>query len=392
VSRPERLAILRAGDGQVTNVELFFDLVYVFAVTQLSHLLVSHTTVDGTVRVAILLAIVWQAWIYTTWMTTYLDPSQTSVRVVLLAIMLGSLVLAAELPRAFGDRGLVIAGTYVAMQVGRALFTAIVLRGHELRLTFQRVSAWSSASGVVMILGALAHDHVREGVWVAAICIDLVGAAIGFWLPWLGRSITTDWTISGEHFAERCQAFVLIALGESIVVTGATFSGLVHPTHAEIAALVLAFAASVGLWWIYFDRVAADSSRVIAESSDPGRLGRNAFHWVHPLIVFGIIVTAAGDEIVLADPHASSTTATTWLVLGGVALYLFGHALFKAIVWRVTAWSRLAGIVALALFFPLAQHLSALALGAATLLVILGVAVADRVQGHAVSSPLPDGS
>src|SRR5204862_1232128 len=163
--------------------------------TQLSHLLFSHTSVEGVVRVSILLAVIWQAWIYTTWMTTYLDPSRTSVRVVLLVIMLGSLVLAAELPRAFGDRGLLVAVTFVAMQVGRALFTAIVLRGHELRLTFQRVSVWSSTSGVVMIVGAFAHGHVREGLWVAAIGIDLAGAAVGFWLPRLGRSITTDWTI-----------------------------------------------------------------------------------------------------------------------------------------------------------------------------------------------------
>jgi low temperature requirement protein LtrA len=392
VTEPRRLAILRAGDGQVTNIELFFDLVYVFAVTQLSHLLVAHTTVDGALRVAILLGLIWHAWIYTTWMTTFLDPSHTSVRVVLLVIMLGSLVLAAELPRAFGDAGLVVAGTFVAMQVGRALFTAFVLRGHELRLTFQRITVWSSLSGVVMILGALAHGHAREALWAAAICIDLGAAAIGFWVPGLGRATTSDWTISGAHFAERCQAFVLIALGESIVVTGATFSDLGSPTRAELAAFVVAFASSVGLWWIYFDRAAEDSSRAIAESDDPGRLGRSAFHWVHPLIVLGIIIAAAADEVVLADPHARSSTTTIWLVLGGVALYLFGHALFKAIVWRVTSWSRLGGVIALALLFPLAAHVSRLALATLALLVIVGVAAADRRGPHPVSSPLPDGS
>jgi low temperature requirement protein LtrA len=391
VSGPPRLVILRAGDGQVTNIELFFDLVYVFAVTQLSHLLVAHTTVDGAVRVAILLAVIWEAWIYTTWMTTFLDPSHTAVRVVLLLIMLGSLIIAAELPRAFGERGLVVAGTFVVIQVGRGLFTAAVLHGHELRLTFQRVAVWSSLSGVVMILGAFAHGHAREALWAAAICIDLGGAAIGFWVPHLGRSATTDWTISGEHFAERCQAFVLIALGESIVVTGATFSGLASPTHAELAAFVVAFAVTAGPWWIYFDRTADDSSRAVAASNDPGRLGRNAFHWVHPLIVFGIIVSAAADEVVLADPHVRNSTSVAWLVLGGVALYLFGHALFKAIVWRVTSWSRLGGVIVLALLFPLASHVSRLTLATLTLLVIVGVALVDR-ERHPVSSPLPDGS
>jgi low temperature requirement protein LtrA len=385
------LPILRAGDGQVTNIELFFDLVFVFAVTQLSHVLVAHTTVEGTVQTAILLGIVWQAWIYTTWMTTYLDPTHTAVRIVLLLIMFGSLVLAAELPRAFGDRGLVFALTYVAIQVGRAAFTWFVLRSHELRLTFLRVAAWSSLSGAVVIAGALAGTHAREALWVSSIAIDLLGAAAGFWIPVVGRSATRDWTISGSHFAERCQAFVLIALGESIVVTGATFSGLAHPSAAEVTAFTLAFVASAGLWWIYFDRSAGDSARVIAESDDPGRLGRNAFHWIHPVIVFGIILNAASDEVVLAHPHEQSTTVT-WLLLGGVGFYLLGHALFKAVVWHVVPWTRLAGIVALVLLLPVAPSISGLALGAATVVVIVGVAVADRVQLRYVSSPLPDGS
>jgi low temperature requirement protein LtrA len=377
-------------DGSVTNIELFFDLVFVFAVTQLSHLLVTHTTVEGAVRVALLLAIVWQVWIYAAWLTTYLDPSLTSVRLMLLVSMLGSLVLAAELPGAFGRRGLVIALTFVILQIGRPVFAALVLRGHELRRTFQRVTVWSIAGGAVIIAGGLAHGHWREALWACTIAIDVFGASVGFWVPWLGRSTTTDWTISGEHFAERCQAFVLIALGESIVVIGATFSDLASPTHAEIAAFVAAFIGAVGLWWIYFDRAAEDSTRVIAESKDPGRLGRSAFGWVHPLIIYGIIVSAAADEVVLAHPAARASTATAWLVLGGVALFLFGHALFKAIVWRATAWSRLAGVIVLALLFPLASHVSSLALALATIAVIVAVAVSDRLQHH-VSSPLPEG-
>jgi len=376
------LPIVRDGDGQVTNVELFFDLVYVFAVTQLSHVLVAHTTIEGAVQTAILLGIVWQAWVYTTWMTTFLNPDRVAVRIVLLLLMLGSLVLATQLPRAFSDRGLTVAVTYVIMQVGREIFTAVALSGRELRRTFYRIVVWSSVSGIVMVAGAFAHDHAREALWVASIAIDLVGAAVGFWVPVLGRSVTTDWTISGRHFAERCQAFVLIALGESIVVTGATFSGLPGPTDAEVAAFVLAFLSSVGLWWIYFDRAADDSARVVDESDDPGRLGRNAFHSVHPLIVFGIIVTAAADEIVLDDPHVSSTSAA-WLILGGVALYLVGHALFKAVVWQVVAWSRLGGAAILVLLVPLGPHVAGLALAAATVVVIAGVAVADRLVGRA---------
>lgn len=375
-----RSVVLRAGDDRVTNIELFFDLVYVFAVTQLSHVLVEHTTLDGAVQTAVLLAIVWQTWIYTTWVTTYVHPNQDAVRAMLIVIMFGSLVLASAIPRAFDDRGMLIAVTFAVMHVGRSIVAAWILRTHELRLVFQRAGAWCVVSGTVMIIGATVDGHARELLWASAIAIDLIGAAFGFYVPGRGRSATTDWTIQGGHFAERCHAFVIIALGESIVVTGATFSGLIHPTSAEIAAFVLAFGASVALWWVYFDRAADDSMQLIAESDDPGRLGRSAFHQIHPIIIAGIIVAAAADEVVLSEPGAEAKMSTTWLVLGGTALYLGGHALFKAVVWRVVPWSRLIAVGTLALLFLLAPHLHPLALGVVTFAVVVAVAVADRIQ------------
>ena len=175
------------------------------------------------------------------------------------------------------------------------------------------------------------------------------GAAIGFPTPGIGRSDTSDWTIDGRHFAERCQAFVLIALGESIVVSGARLTDLLHAhlDTSRVVAFGTAFVAAVALWWVYFDRSAADSADAIARSDDPGRLGRNAFHWVHPIIVAGIIVSAAADEVVLAHPAARGVMSTSWLVLGGVALFLAGHAIFKAIVWRVVSWPRVVAVLVL---------------------------------------------
>jgi low temperature requirement protein LtrA len=375
-----RRRVLRAGDDRVTNIELFFDLVYVFAVTQLSHLLVDHPTVDGAVQTAVLLAVVWQVWIYTMWVTTYVNPNLGAVRAMLVLIMFGSLVLAAAIPHAFDDRGMLVAVAFAVMHVGRSIFAAWILRDHELRLVFQRAGTWCVLSSALMILGATVHGHARELLWAAAIATDLIGAAFGFFVPGLGRSTTTDWTIEGGHFAERCQAFVIIALGESIVVTGATLSGLVDPGGDEIAAFVLAFAASVALWWVYFDRAADDSLHVIAESDDPGRLGRSAFHQIHPIIVAGIIVAAAADEVVLEMPGDVGHTSTTWLVLGGTALYLGGHALFKAVVWRIVPWSRVLGVVAMAALLPVAPHVSALTLGVITLVVVVAVAGSDRIQ------------
>src|SRR5262249_29155854 len=146
--------------------------------------------------------------------------NRAPARAMLIALMLGSLVLAAAIPDAFGDLGWLVAVAYVAMQTGRALFAILALRGERLQMVFVRILPWSALSGAVVLLGAAEHGHVRELLWAAAIAIDVIGAALGFYVPGLGRSATTDWTISGSHFAERCQAFVLIALGESIIVIG----------------------------------------------------------------------------------------------------------------------------------------------------------------------------
>jgi len=373
-------SVLRQGDGagEVTNIELFFDLVYVFAVTQLSELLVRHHTVAGAVQAGVLLAMVWQIWVYTTWAINYLDPNRSPARFMLVLLMLGSLVLSAALPTAFHGHGLLVATTYVAMQAGRVLFCVWVLRGEQLQIVFLRILPWTLTSSVVVLLGATTGDHMRALLWALAIVIDLVGAAFGFFVPGLGRSATTDWKISGSHFAERCQAFVLIALGESIVVIG-TRLDLDHPTWRNSAAFAGAFAAAVTFWWIYFDRAADDSSRAIATSSDPGRLARSAFHYIHPLIVGGIIAAAAADELVQEHLEGHTEPATGWLVLGGTALFLAGHALFKAVVWRVASWPRIVGVIALAGGGLLAPHVTALALGFFTLAVLVAVALADRI-------------
>lgn len=365
-------------DGRVTNTELFFDLVYVFAVTQLSHTLFAHP--EHWFQVAVLLGMVWQVWVYTTWMTNYLDPDRPLTRLTLIWLMFGSLVLAASIPQAFETRGWVIAIVYVVMQIGRGCYGIWALRGEALQLAFIRFTVWCGFAAVPVLLGAAVHGHAREGLWLLGVAIELGGAAIGFYLPRIGRSTTDEWTIDGGHFAERCQAFVLIALGESIVVTGTQLSGLHETTAAAVTAFVLAFLGVVGLWWIYFDRSAEDSAEVIASSDDPGRLGRSAFHWVHPLIVAGIIVAATADEVVIEHPTGHGDLTTAWLVLGGVALFLAGHAVFKAILWHTVSWQRVIGAAVLLACLPVGPHVAPLVLGVIDLVVVLGVIVTDRVQ------------
>jgi low temperature requirement protein LtrA len=371
------------GGQRVTFVELFFDLVYVLAVTQLSHLLLEHLGVHGAAQTALLLMAVWTAWIYNAWFTNWFDPDRRVVRLVLLGVMLASLLMSASLPEAFGERGLVFAAAYVTMQVGRTVFVIAAL-GEDpgLRRNFQRILSWLLASGLLWLAGGLAQATAREALWLAAVVADFTAPACGFYTPGLGRSRTTDWTITGGHMAERCQLFVIIALGESLLVTGTTFGEL--PLSAvTVAALVVAFAGSVALWWVYFDRSAEDAGEVIARSADPGRLGRSAYTYCHIPMVAGIIVAAVGDELMLAHPggHAGAATAAT--VLGGPALFLAGHGAFKRMVFGRVSVPRLLAVLALGGLWPLSPVLSPLLLAAAATLVVAAVAAADAMAARA---------
>jgi low temperature requirement protein LtrA len=369
---------------RVTNIELFFDLVYVFAVTQLSHYLLDHPTAQGAFQAALLLGLVWQAWIYTTWLTNWLDPDRDSVRLMLVCLMLLSLVMSAALPEAFEGRGLLVAISYAAIQVGRSVFAVFALRGETLFSNYVRLLVWCVVSSSLVILGGALHGHLRELFWCVALAVDLIGGAVGFYTPGSGRSDTHDWTIDGSHFAERCQGFVIIALGESIIVTGTTLSGLTFTAWTS-GAFVAAFAGAVALWWVYFDRSAEAGARMIAASDDPGRLGRSAYHYTHPIMVAGVIVTAAADERVLAHPSHVAGYVTGWMALGGTALFLAGHVLFKLEVWRQLPWSRVIAAVVLLLLVPLAPHLPALWLGALGCAVVVALVVSDRLR------PIPTG-
>jgi low temperature requirement protein LtrA len=255
----------------------------------------------------------------------------------------------------------------------------IALRGHRLQDNFKRILAWCVASGALAVAGGVAHGLARDLLWLGAVSVDLIGGLVGFATPWLGRSRTSDWTIEGGHFAERCEAFILIALGESIVIIGTTLAGVKSVTPASLAGFIVAFATSVTLWWLYFDRSAAAAAERLEDSDDPGRLGRSAYHLIHPVMVAGIIVTAAADEKVLSDPGAVATTASAWMILGGPALFLLGHAAFKFAVWRFVSWPRLAGIFALALLALASKAIPALALAACAAALVAAVAATDRM-------------
>ncbi len=332
MSSPQGL--LRARDSEtgarVTNVELFFDLVFAFAVTQLSHTLLHHLDGTGAAQTGLLMLSVWWVWVCTAWVTNWLDPEVSAVRLLLFVLMLAGLVLSASLPEAFGRTGLTFALTYVFMQVGRSLFMVSALRGvspgnHR---NFLRITAWLCLSAVFWICGGLSEAAPRVTFWSMALLLEYASASFGFYIPGLGRSSTSDWTIAGGHLAERCSQFVLIALGESILVTGSTAAEL-PAAAATVTAFLAAFLGSVGMWWIYFNIGAVRSSHLIERSADPGRLGRWAYTYVHVTIVAGIVVCAVADEIAISHPGDRPAAFVRVVFLGGPALYLIGNLLFK---------------------------------------------------------------
>jgi low temperature requirement protein LtrA len=358
-------------------MELFADLVYIFAVTQLSAYLRSNPTVGGILRSTLLLAMFWLIWVYTTWITNYADPECIEIRLLVVVGMLVSLAMAAALPRAFGDLGLVIGGGYALLQAGRSLVMVLLLPS-PLRRNFERVLAWTVVVGAFTLAGGLVHGPPRVVLWVLAVGIEVTGTPAGFPTPGLGRSRTQDWTIEGGHFAARCQAFILIALGETLIVTGGTLSGMHGLSAMHAAAFAVAFAGSVALWWLYFARVAEGSTRAIASSRDPGRLGRSAFQMIHPVMVAGIIVWSAGDEKILTAPLSSVNVGSAWKILGGPALFLAGHAAFKFAIWRTIPWSRVVGAVVIALLALAAGALPGIALAACAVAVVAAVAASDH--------------
>lgn len=360
--------------ARVTSLELFFDLVFVFAVTQLSHGLLAHLNPLGALETGLLAFAVWWAWVFTAWITNWLDPDHPTVRAMLFALMVVGLVMSTSLPQAFDERALPFALGYVTFQVGRTAFMCWASRGDApLYRNFLRILAWLSVSGVLWVTGALADENVRLAIWALALGIEFLGPAAAFWTPGLGRTDTREWNVEGAHMAERCGLFIIICLGESVLVTGATFAQhMVDP--ATIAAFLAALVAAIAMWWIYFNVHADAAAHAIAQHEDPGRLARIAYTYAHFPIVAGIIVTAAGDELALAHPLGHTETAAVCLILGGPALFLAGIAWFKHAVFGKVSAPRLTGLGLLAATAAGAPWLSPLALSALTSTILVTVA------------------
>jgi low temperature requirement protein LtrA len=369
---------LRRRDGQharVTYEELLFDLVYVFAVTQVSHELLEHLSLGGLLETVILWFAVWLGWQYTCWFTNWFDPETPLIRTVLFASMLLALVLAAAIPDAFGERGLIFALAYIGMQVGRTTFVVFLLgRGHVLHPNYRRMAGWLTISAIFWIAGAFLRDEWRVALWSVAVLCEYASPMIGFALPGLGRSRTSEWTIEGAHLAERCQLFVIVALGETLLMTGATMAKAPSWNASILLALLAAFLGTLAMWWLYFGTAGRDAIATITRSSDPGRIGAY-FHYAHAILVAGIVATAVGNDLVLAHPHGAPAVADILVLCAGPAIYLLGSAIYKKIVYGMVPVSHIAGALGLAAIVPVAFALDLLEIGLVTTALMLAVCV-----------------
>ena len=250
-------------------VELFFDLVFVFAVTQLSHALLADLTVTGAAHITLLLPAVWWVWVYTSWTTNWFNPERMPVRLCLFAMMIAGLVLAAAIPGAFDQRAVFFGCAYVSMQIGRTAFVLWAVRGAG--GGFSRPSSESSFGlELRRCSGSSVHSHRRNTFRLVGGRPRARAAAppFYFWVPGLGRSAIADWDIDGAHMAERCALFVIIAFGESLLITGATFAEL-QWNRDTILWMLIAVVGTIAMWWVYFDTGAERAQHRIVHASDP---------------------------------------------------------------------------------------------------------------------------
>jgi low temperature requirement protein LtrA len=375
--RPRTSSLVRPREvaRSVTPLELFFDLVYVFTVSQLTRHLFDHVDARGMAETLVLTLAVMYAWFMTVWTSNWLDADRRPVRLMLLCVMFASLVMSTSVAEAFGDRAWLFVVGYLAIQVGRTAFAVWAFRGHRLHRHFANALVWEIGTGLIWIAGIAAGDDARLAIWAAAALISYGGVIAGHPLPGRRSPFTTDSQIYAEHLLERFRLFFLIALGETVLTLGNAFAG--EPVSADrLLVLAVAFTGSVALWWCYFHRAEEIGVRAVQETGSPSRLvGWGNYTLI--LMVIGIIAIAVGDELAIADPGGSIDFAAAVLVFGGPAIFLLAQTGFmRRATGRMPSSRALACLALLALAVATAPF-SLLAAVTAASAVLVAVAIAD---------------
>lgn len=370
----------------VTPLELFFDLVYVFTVSQLTHNLLHHVDARGVAETLVLTLAVMYAWFMTVWTSNWLDGDRRPVQLMLLGLMFASLLMSTSVSQAFGDRaGLFVVG-YLAIQIGRTAFAVDAFRGHRLHMHFSNALVWEIGTGLVWIAGIAADGDARLALWAAATLITYAGVIAGHPLPARKSPFSSDSQIYAEHLLERFRLFFLIALGETVLTIGNAFAG--QPVQANrLLVLTVAFTGTVALWWCYFHRAEEIGMNAIEGADDASRIvGLGNYTLI--AMVIGIIAIAAGDELAIAAPRDPSTFSTAVLIFGGPVVFLLAQMAFMRRAAGRVPRPRVLACAGLVLLGIATAPLSLLAAVIASSAVLVAVAVADtRAEPSPASQP-----
>jgi low temperature requirement protein LtrA len=367
------------GERAVTPLELFFDLVYVFAIGQLSHHLLEHVDLrTGAETVIMALAVVY-AWYMTAWGANWLNPNRLPVRLLLVGLMFASLLMSVGIADAFGERAWLFVGGYLLLQVGRSSFLIFALRGRALGEHFVNDLVWEVATGALWVAGAIADGDARLVLWGLAVVATQAGVWNLHWLPGRGRAIDLEHTdIAAEHLIERLRLFFIIALGETVLTTGNAFAG--EPFELErLVALAISFTGTVALWWCYFQRAEGVGVEVAEAAEDAGAVGWWGT-WTLTLMVLALIAIAVGDELAIAHPGDEATLGFTILTFGGPALFLLAQLLFLREALGSAPRSRIVALAALGILAVATAPLTLIAGITASTVVLVAVALRDTVR------------
>jgi low temperature requirement protein LtrA len=364
-SHAPRLSAVMRSEDRVTPLELFFDLVFVLAITQCTALMAAAPTWSGLGKGLLLLALLWWAWVGYAWLTSVVDPEEGVVRFAIFGAMAALLVVALCVPEAFGDLAGLFVGAYAIVRYAQlVLFTVASRDEPALRRSVLGLVVSTSLGIGLLAAGAIAGGSVQVVLWVLALALDMGG-------PYLFGS--EGWKLVPGHFAERHGLIVLIALGESIVAIGVGAGSNVDA--GIVVAAVLGTAVAAGLWWLYFDVVALVAVRRLshaAEGRERNEIARDSFSYLHFPMVAGIVLLALGLKKTLAHVDDPLKLVPAVATLGGTALYLLAHVAFR---WRNVHrfnGQRLLCALALLALIPVAVELPALA----TLGIIVALLVA----------------
>ena len=342
------------GEERVTALELFFDLIFVFALTQVAGLVSASPTWEGLAQGVLVLGMLWWAWAAYAWLTNTLDPEDGAVRLTMFGAMAAMFVASLAVPHVFGDDALLFACAYAVVRIAHlALYVVAGLGDRDLLGAIGRLAV-GSATGITLLFVASAVDGwLQLSLWAVALSADLLGAYIGG-----GRG----WRLSPGHFAERHALVLIIALGESIVALGVGASesdlGL-----GVLAAVLLGLAVACALWWAYFDVVAIVAERKLKETTGKAQLtmARDSYSYLHLPMVAGIVLFAVGVKKTLAHVGEPLELVPAVTLCGGVALYLVAHVLFRLRNVRTLSRQRVVVAVLLCLTIPVAVEIPALA-------------------------------